>query len=99
MERSNAFDEWKDKLVALAHRAEERSIEYRAILGMLLNASRNLDLADCTPGILSAFREVTNILRRPRIIELDVKHARIRLRRENLNLSAILDPSGLSEAP
>ena len=72
VERSNSFDEWKEALNQEASAAIERSAGSRQILGILLAATRQMDVTDFPPKALNSFRAITNALRRPNVTLLDV---------------------------
>jgi hypothetical protein len=72
VERSNSFDEWKEALNQETLTAMERSAGSRQILGILLAATRQMDVTDFPPRALKSFRAITNALRRPNVTLLDV---------------------------
>jgi hypothetical protein len=75
VERSNSFDEWKEALNQETLTAMERSAGSRQILGILLAATRQMDVTDFSPNALKSFRAITNALRRPNVTPLDVNTA------------------------
>jgi hypothetical protein len=75
VERSNSFDEWKEALNQEALTAMEGSAGRRQILGILLAATRQMDVTDFPPKALKSFRAITNALRRPNVTPLEVNTA------------------------
>jgi hypothetical protein len=72
VERSNTFDEWKEALNQETLMAVERSAGSRQILGILLAATRQMDVTDFPVKALKSFRAITNALRGPNVTLLDV---------------------------
>lgn len=91
VDRTNGFDEWKDYLQAIARKIEGVSPEHRQILGMLMAATSNRELFEFDLQALFALRDVTSLLRKSRIIELDTKYALRIMKKSNLNVFSNID--------
>jgi hypothetical protein len=74
-ERSNCFDDWQERLKLLVRVEGNFSRHHRRILGTLLSAVNKRDISDFNIEVLKVFRNVTNVLRQPRIIKVDSKRA------------------------
>lgn len=72
-ERSNCFDDWKDLLVNLAQKTDKISTNHRKILGAIIVATMKFDISDFDKETLSEYRNITNILRQPRVNKKDVE--------------------------
>lgn len=75
VEASNAFDEWKDALEGMAESAASKSIEYRQVLGMVIECVSDRDVTDFDSAGLSKLHEASGLLRRPRLVTLDAERA------------------------
>ncbi|MFH0899702.1 MAG: hypothetical protein V2A73_03640 [Pseudomonadota bacterium] len=96
-ERSNAFDSWKDALAMAAATGEKSPVEFLQVLGAILAAVHRKDVTDFDNKALMAFREATNILRRPRLVEIDAALAMRLLRQAGIRMTIPLDPAGLGD--
>ncbi|RPJ54842.1 MAG: hypothetical protein EHM12_13250 [Dehalococcoidia bacterium] len=74
-ERSNCFDDWHDLLGLLVRSEENFTRHHRRVLGTLLSASNKKDVSDFNPAALKVFRDITNLLRQPRIAKADSQRA------------------------
>jgi hypothetical protein len=84
VERSNAFDAWRDELNELAGRAFAESNAYRELLGLVLAASLKADLCDLSLAQLKVFRDATTRLGAPSVTTIDVERISSDLRRSAL---------------
>lgn len=71
IERSNNFDEWKDLLVIVSRKAMLLTLNHRKILGALISAVNDSDIVNFDNHVLKLFLDSTNVLRQPRINNLD----------------------------
>jgi hypothetical protein len=72
VEKSNSFDEFKDVLATLAGNAVEKTVEYRQLLGTVLQCVRKRDVTHFDESGLAALQDATGLLRRPKVVGLDV---------------------------
>lgn len=75
LEKSNAFDEWRERVSILADHALDRDIPMRQVVGLLLVATKGLEATDLSPAHIAALVDCTNSLRRGRVTTIDVNNA------------------------
>jgi hypothetical protein len=63
VERSNIFDEWKERIISISENSSINTVPFRQILGMLLFAINKKDIIDFSKDALFAFQEANNYLR------------------------------------
>lgn len=97
IERSNLFDSWKDSLVHTIKTKAVLSISQHEILGSLLVAVKNKDVADFDNETLSVFLEATNYLRQNRVLDVDSKRIVDRLLDAGLSLTIPLTTDTISQ--
>lgn len=91
VDRTNGFDEWKDHLQSIAKRTEGISPEQRQIVGMLLAATSSSEISSFNIQSLFSLRDVTSLLRKSRVAELDAKYAIRILKKSGLNVFSKVD--------
>jgi hypothetical protein len=98
-ERSNEFDEWKDRILLLAEQLGTRDVAASAIVGALLLAARKKDVTDFSVVQLEAFRDATAKLRLARPSELDAKQVIRLLQKQKISthLPLAVDSDASSE--
>jgi len=96
IERSNAFDAWRDALVTLS-RSTTTTNESRELLGLLLACVRKRDLPDLASPVLEALLDGTARLKSPRAVTIDVERISSALRRAGATTILPLATDGLDE--
>jgi len=95
IERSNAFDAWRDTLHVLSKSAGTATPEFREILGLLLAAVQKRDLPDLSPQLLNALQDCTARLK-SRPAAIDVGRVSANLRAAGAKTTLQLATDGLS---
>lgn len=73
IERSNLFDEWKDTLETIIAEVTNVDVNHRKILGAIIVATKNKDIADFTIEELNMLRDATYMFRQLRVTRSDSK--------------------------
>lgn len=95
IERSNAFDAWRDTLHLLSKSAGTATPEFREILGLLLAAVQKRDLPHLSPQLLGALQDSTARLK-SRPAAIDVGRVSANLRSAGATTTLQLATDGLS---
>lgn len=97
IERSNFFDEWKDYLDIIIAEVTNLSVNHRKILGAIVVATKDKDIADLTTEELRIMKEATYMLRQMRVTKSDSKRIIKRLIDIDINITIPLATDGISD--
>jgi len=97
-ERSNCFDEWKDYLRLLIRVEGNFSRPHRVVLGALVSATIQMDMSNASEAALKVFRDITNVIRQPRISKVERQRAIRDLLAVKVNVTLPLSVQGLEES-
>ncbi|MCD4691846.1 MAG: hypothetical protein K8R79_02935 [Calditrichales bacterium] len=97
IERSNLFDEWKDTLETIISEVNSISVNHRKILGAIIVATKDKDIANFTTKELFILRDATYMFKQLRVSRSDSKRTIKKLIDISSDMAIPLSTEGMSD--